>query len=371
MMHTIGRAGENKTYHAGMVFLISLAALVPLYFFLHDELAGQRGDALFYMEMARRPFTVTAAPFCYRVLSPLIVWLLPLGVSPGFLILTFAGLAATAATLYVYLREFYAHQRALFGVGLFLFSPCVTWNLQNPYLVDPLSYFFIVLAFLLLRREKWLGLTLALAVGVLAKETVLFVLVFIAAVAIFKYRLRPLSRWAMIFICPCLVYAAVRYAPLLWGAAPPAYSYLSEHNLYIVWRKRDELAKIVISTFLYSFGVCWLLLPWALRRAERFIQLSAVFLIPVFLSVVIVTDWIRILAYAFPVVIAAVCAIRWRAVPAAIFVALYGVTTVVMFPLPPSSSKYLSTSVLIIVGVALAVIEFRRGRGEQEHFYFD
>ena len=64
-------AVENRAYRAGVVFLAALAALVPLYFVLHDELAGERGDALVYREMAREPFTVTAAPFCYRVLSPL------------------------------------------------------------------------------------------------------------------------------------------------------------------------------------------------------------------------------------------------------------------------------------------------------------
>ena len=133
-------------------------------------------------------------------------------------------------------------------------------------------------------------LALALKVGAVAKETVLFVLLFVAAVAVSEYKLRPLSRWAMILIGPCLVYVAPRYAPLLWGAAPTSYSYLSKQNLHVVWRYRDELTKIFISTFLYSFWMCWLLLPWTLKRAERFIQLSAVFLVPVVLSIAIVTD---------------------------------------------------------------------------------
>ena len=363
-METSGGAVENRAYRAGVVFLVSLAALVPLYFLLHDELAGQQGDALIYREMARRPFTVTAAPFCFRFLSPLIVWLLPFGEARGFIILTFASLAATAAVFYLYLREFYTHQRALVGIGLFLFSPCVTWNLQNPYLVDPLSYLFIALAFLLLRREKWAALALALAVGVCAKEIALFVLVVVAAVAVFKYKLRPLARWAMIFILPCLAYVVPRYAALIWGVAPQSYNYLSKQNLHIVWRYRDDILKILISTFIYSFGVCWLLLPWGLGRAVRFVRLSAALLIPVMLSVALVTDWTRMLAYAFPVVIAAVCAIRWRPIPAAVFVALYAATTVGTFPLPPSYFKYVMTFALLVAGAAIAAREYRDGRAK-------
>src|SRR4030067_3482442 len=83
------------------------------------ELHG--GDAEEYFTMSYSPFEGNSPPFMYRILTPLIVYLLPLNHLTGFIIINLISLFFTAVLLYYYLKKLdFRSKDSMIGVLFFL-----------------------------------------------------------------------------------------------------------------------------------------------------------------------------------------------------------------------------------------------------------
>lgn len=176
--------------------------------------------------------------------------------------------------------------------------------------------------------------------------------------------LNYLSNAPLVFILPILTYGVLHYSPFVWGTIPPSYGYFSVENVSAVMEyiaRWGSIPKVLSAALLYTFGACWFLAPLAAPRAASFVRLSSIFLVPLFLSIPFVTDWDRILAYGFPVIIPLVCAIHWRTVPAGLFLFLLAVTMFVAMNFPPSNLKFVGEIALVVLGVGVGMVELYRG----------
>jgi len=131
-----------------------------------------------YLWMATHdPFGFHVAPFCWRVATPLIVKALPFAATTAFALATFVALWFTGVAVYFLARKSaFSRATALSGMLLFFFFGwAVRANLYNIYKPDPLAFLAMTVAMILIvdRRDLWLAALLA--VGVMAKESVLFV----------------------------------------------------------------------------------------------------------------------------------------------------------------------------------------------------
>jgi hypothetical protein len=131
-----------------------------------------------YLYMADHPFSLRIAPFGYRILMPLVVHLLPADRFAAFYACTVFSLILTAALVFFILRAMrFSTVFSCLGMLVFYstgylarFNVFATWH------VDAFSFLFVALGFwfVLKNRPAWLAVTLL--VGMLAKETVLFIL---------------------------------------------------------------------------------------------------------------------------------------------------------------------------------------------------
>jgi hypothetical protein len=118
--------------------------------------------------MAEHPSFFTVAPWGYRVLTPWLVHVLPVGnMARGFRYVTLSSLTLAGGLLFLFLRRLGHDPRAaLLGVVAFALSPPVGEAIRNRFLAEPLGS-VLVLAFLL-ALEAAAGLPVYVLLALLA-----------------------------------------------------------------------------------------------------------------------------------------------------------------------------------------------------------
>ncbi|MBN2030707.1 hypothetical protein JW824_10740 [bacterium] len=131
-----------------------------------------------YLYMAKYPFQLRIAPFCYRILQPLIVTILPFEYFTGFCIVTGLSVVVTGILMFYILKALRFHYWYCFlgMVVFFAIGFATRFNVFATWHVDAFSYVFLTLAFLFILQDRPVVTSIILAVGLLAKESVLFIL---------------------------------------------------------------------------------------------------------------------------------------------------------------------------------------------------
>ncbi|HET9896633.1 MAG TPA: hypothetical protein VFQ44_17020 [Streptosporangiaceae bacterium] len=148
----------------------------------HDVVgsAGFRvaGDDHVYLYMARiRPGAFHVAPWCWRVLIPLIVHYLPFSLQQGFACITLVTTALTGWSVYEVMRKLgFSNGLSMLGLVLFFsISYATRFNIRDFWLTDTTAFLFTALAVLALLYRRFMAYAMCLAAGVVAKESVVFV----------------------------------------------------------------------------------------------------------------------------------------------------------------------------------------------------
>jgi hypothetical protein len=152
---------------------------------------GLPWDHHMYIAMAvGGPFDFHIAPYGWRVLGPALVWAMPFSTQLGFQIVTIAGVWGTGLAVWVLLRRLgFANELAVAGLFLyFALGYATKWTLFDFWLTDPLAFLLATVAVLLAMSGRDVAFAVCLVIGVLAKESVIFV-------APLAYTLRARRPW--------------------------------------------------------------------------------------------------------------------------------------------------------------------------------
>jgi len=152
---------------------------------------GLNWDHHMYIAMATGgPLDFHIAPYNWRILGPALVWAMPFATQAGFQIVTIAGVFGTGVAVWFLLRRLgFGHELAVGGLLLYFAVGYATkWTLFDFWLTDPLAFLLATVAVLLILGDHDVGFAVCLAVGVLAKESVIFV-------APLAYTLRARRAW--------------------------------------------------------------------------------------------------------------------------------------------------------------------------------
>ncbi len=271
-----------------------------------------RWDHYRYIAMSRQPFSTTdplarEAPYCWRILAPLLVYLSPLDWRVSFMLITLLGLGGAALTLYAYLgRLGYDENGAIFGLVLFFSLAGLIFNLRDFYLSDPLALCAIALGFYLLSftnfdKKSPLLLLSILILGALAKETTLALLPMVVAA-------RGLGWRAKLGLClaPILVVVGLRVA----FPASNSYSYLAEIQDVVAHKYFGEgvvsfLMRLNFA-FLGTWGPALMLVFYRPRQTLSYLasrKAELAYLAIIYVQLVVAHNVDRLLVYGFIVVI--------------------------------------------------------------------
>lgn len=174
------KQGFKDTLLVALVTLIGLALLwvrTDRMTYSHPHFANS-WDHHKYIYMAKTAlFNFHIAPFGWRILTPFLARILPFEIHVNFSIIAFVSLWGTAILMYSVLKEM-RFEPVLSFVGSLLFIAlgwATRYNMYDFWLPDPLGFLFLTAALLSLLQKKTFLFSLLLAIGVLAKESVLFV----------------------------------------------------------------------------------------------------------------------------------------------------------------------------------------------------
>jgi len=297
---SLGVPGALRTAWAripgALIALILAAGLTALLwtagtYRLTTDSAGFRGtgDDHVYLYMTAHPVgSFHIAPWCWRILVPAVVRYLPVGPQAGYSAIALATVALTGVLVYLILRKWgFADGLALGGLLLyFSFGYVTKFNLKDFWLTDSTAFFFASAAILALQYRRRFLFALCLLLGVLAKESVIFV-------APLYYTFSARRRWdpgalgaAAALAAPALAaLIALRVAVPAWNSVPsyvaslpasvrsdignlPSYNMLTVARQTISARGHDW-PRTTLAYVFCCFGLLGLVLPLAAALPSR------------------------------------------------------------------------------------------------------
>jgi hypothetical protein len=278
-----------------------------------------------YIWMAtNNPFDFHIAPFCWRVGTPALATALPFDIEKSFMILSYLALWLTGVVMYYLARRLGFSQTTAFTgmIAYFSIGWVVKANLYNIFKPDPLAFLFVTLAIYCVVDRRDLLYALFLAVGVLFKESVLFVIpLYYTLQAQKAIDLRLLLRTVLLALPAVAVFIAVRslipmknedyfYLSTLPEALQQVQLGRSTFNLGWLWREigLERLKSISPESLLHytvgTFGVVAGLMPlFAIRKNLGLLARFSPFLLLVYAQIMFATNDTRLLALGFPVVV--------------------------------------------------------------------
>ena len=155
-------------------------------------------------------------PFAYRILVPFLASLGPKNtLDVNFAVINTLFTAAAFVIFYFYLQQLLDDRFQInFGL-LLLILAFPTVNYASGVMTDAAGFFFFVLATFLFLTKRYVTFTLALTVGVLAREGILVLIITLLAYLLISYKQRPREEWQpwLILTCvpPILAYIGVRF----------------------------------------------------------------------------------------------------------------------------------------------------------------
>lgn len=192
---------EIVVFSAYFLFLLTLRLITPIYSNM-SVLKGLNAQEAFYDDwdfyylMASDLGSIfrgeVIAPFCYRLLVPIIVgYLLPFDLVTNFALLSFTALFLTGILIYFTLRLRFTRFYSITGLLLFcsfdLTRSLFRYHFIHVHLVDPLAYFFIMCCFYAILTSNKKFYMISLLIGAFVKEVVLFTIpVFLIYVLLYE-----------------------------------------------------------------------------------------------------------------------------------------------------------------------------------------
>ncbi len=263
-----------------------------------------RGDDLIYDRMAVHPFAVHTFPFGYRIGLPLLVNVLPVGRTAGFLLLAWLAAGGAAAFAYLLMRQLRINRGVAVMLALLM---CVS----PPFLVVVIRQgrntdiatvcFMMAATYFVVRRAYW-PLVITLLIGTLFREAVLFVV----PLAYAQWAARPVdwsaaARTLAVGASAIGAYLALRFGVTTVGEAQvPGYGGgLIGERLTII-RDGFKTPLQEVRRMFTVYGPLWLVTPIALRGMP-FARRGLVLVALCILAMTFALDWGRMLLLGAPV----------------------------------------------------------------------
>lgn len=320
------------------------------------SVADVTGDGPYYLAMSSRPGDPTAPPYTYRVLTPWLVRLTGLDAFWGFALISIVGLAVAGVLLWAVVLRDRTPRNAWLALGLFVFSPAGIYYLADDYRVEPLAFAFLAGVLLLLQRQQTTWAAVVCVVGLLDKETVLFAAPIVLLQAV---RGRAWAAVAVVLAGAPALYLVIHRTDLIAHGAGREFPYFTAGNLEAIVRHQEgHVFLAVLIALVVGFGPLAVAAAVGWRSAGSLLRLWALLLVPIALSMVIASDWIRMLAVAAVVFVPIAAQHEWSGLGAAFTLGATAVSAIGVQKMDATWMQVLAGAAIIAVYAILARAQF-------------
>jgi peroxiredoxin Q/BCP len=361
---------------------------------------GLVGDDHVYQFMAMRlvgGFHV--APWSWRILVPGLARYLPFGIQGNFEFIAFTAVTLTAVFLFLILRKWgFGRPLAFVGILLYFAMSYVTkFNLRDFWLTDSSAFLFTAAGIYALQCRRLVIFAACAAVGLLAKESVIFIVPLCYTFTATRiWDVRAVRRTVVVALPAVLTLVLLRYAIPAWNGQESYITSLPDavradignvqtYNLVAVAQKelaaRSHVWVQDVVDILTSFGALSIFLTLAARSALRDLLVKFwPFLLLVASQLIFTYNTQRLIALAFiPVTIACLFGVQAITEHYRMRVSLFAVAAVAGIGLelasPTASSPSPVLQLTVYGTLAAAVLAWRgwlaAGIGQESLRYGD
>jgi len=278
-----------------------------------------------YIFMAQNSlFNFHIAPFCWRIGVPLLVKLLPFDIIVNFLIISFTGIWFTGVVVYYAARELFLTKTYAISAMLMFFSLgwATKWILFDFWLPDAVSFLIITTAIYCIITKKDIYFFLLLYLGVLVKESIIFIVPLYYAFNTDRFFDIKQIRKLFLFTVPAvLILLGVRflipqmnsnadYLHKLAGYMPLNDSDKVVYNYWqLIWdtlktRLHNLSYGSLIDYFVRPYGVFLVLASvYSFWYNKKYLVKFLPFILLIYLQLVFAINTERLLVFAFPALI--------------------------------------------------------------------
>lgn len=254
-------------------------------------------DSATYLAMAEHGVMAGGdTPLCYRLVVPLFARHMPFALEQNFLLLSFAAVTLTCIFLYRYLQQLGCSRSAsLIGVLFFLQLRSVVACFTHPIETDSWGWLATIAALYLLQNGRMTLFSIVVALGVLGRESVLFVFgVF------YTQHWRDPVRCIAVTLLPLAVFFGVRIA-----VPGPDFFHYYAGEIVRLWERRtsSEWWHVMPFNIYNAFGPLWILVYLRLKQEIDFLKTHSIFIVFVVVQLLCASDEMRLLTLLFPVVL--------------------------------------------------------------------
>jgi hypothetical protein len=262
-----------------------------------------RGDDLIYEHMAQHPFASHTFPFAYRIGLPWLVHVLPFSHTMSFEMLAWAAAGGAAGFAFVLMCRLGTPRSlaAALALALAVSPPMLVVALREGRNTDAVTMLFMMASALFVLERRLRALAVALLVGVIFREAILFVIPFAYALwATRAWDATAAKRTLLVGAPAILAFLGLHLAvPSVGRAFVPGYGdSLIAGRISVVESGMHGL--LVEARRMFSiYGPLWLLAPlalWSSRFARRGLVLVACSLA----SMTFALDWGRMIFLSAP-----------------------------------------------------------------------
>ncbi len=268
------------------------------------------GGSFTYVAMAVTPFWNSAAPYeapyCWRLLGPLLLHVWPFDLSLGFFCLSALSLFGTTLAVVWLLSGLNLPARSASGGGVafVLLGAGAAYNLHHYNLIDPLAFLFLALVLAALANRRGPVVAASLVLLAVTKETVLIAIITSVIWAAFA-RDHMLRLWvAAGSVLSFLLLEAIR----LGVPASTHYSLFREFtSIYVPLPRLPDLWRIAIGASGLTWGILLPIAALQLVHAPRVWRNPALTMLISLATaqILVASDTERVVIVGFPAMIAA------------------------------------------------------------------
>ena len=293
---------HNKYIEVLIVLLIPIIVygIWSIFFYFYSPLIPIK-DAFYYKKMAETPFDPNImAPFCFRILTPLIAYFIPFDSGNSFFYTNFVIFILTAMLFYYFLKRLNFNKKySILGEIIFTAGSITSiYLIHNFIMVDQLNQLLFLLGCYFLISKKTfksyytdIFFMLILAVGVLNKETILFLIPIY-----FILKSGPIYKkisMSILISCP-----AILIFTILRLFIPYSGTYEELWFLFHI----ENLQSTLYNIFL-TFGPLWFMAFFNFDCKNKFLRYSY-WILPLFIfQIILASNIFRLIFLSFPIVI--------------------------------------------------------------------
>jgi hypothetical protein len=270
-----------------------------------------------YIEMAKHPFTFHIAPYCWRIFVPLVSFLLPFDLEINFLVITCLCLLFTSVLIYYLLKEFnFEGKFAFLGILIYFTLGWATkYFIYDFWLVDPMTILLAVAILYTIVKELDYAFSFLLVIGVLTKETILFVAPLFYSMKVKQFWDSKLFLRFLTFVFPAIcvfifiriIISAYNNNPSYLATLPEqlkvVYNNQSDYNLSIYFNI-DQSWYFMLENIGGTLGIILLLFPFFNWKKNVYLfKKFSPFILLCFIQILSPINVPRLLIICFPVFI--------------------------------------------------------------------